>query len=57
MKKIMLVIISLIAIISLLNLVEKIEYNNAIKRCGNEKNIITKYTQQGDKYYSCKVER
>ena len=57
MKKIMLVIISLIAIISLLNLIEKTEYNNAIKKCGSEKNIITKYTQQGDKYYSCKVER
>lgn len=30
------------------------EYQKAISRCGNETNLITKYTSQGDKYYTCK---
>lgn len=33
------------------------EYKKAIARCGNEKNVITHYDLQGDKYYSCKVDK
>jgi len=60
MKKILVVIISIVAligIVSLLNLMEEKNYNNAIERCGSEDNLVINYTNQGDKYYSCKVER
>jgi len=60
MKKILVVIISIVAligIVSLLNLMEEKKYNDAIERCNGKDNVITNYTNQGDKYYSCKVER
>lgn len=30
-------------------------YQDAIARCKSEDNIQTKYTSQGDKYFTCKV--
>ena len=41
----------------LLQLQDQNEYNKAIERCGSVENLNTHYTQQGDKYYTCKVEK
>ena len=30
---------------------------NAIERCGGENNIVERHTNQGDRYYTCKVEK
>lgn len=30
---------------------------NAIERCSGENNIVERYTNQGDRYYTCKVEK
>lgn len=50
-------IIALLVFISLaglLNLIDTREYNKAVERCNGKDNVITSYTNQGDKYYSCK---
>ena len=41
----------------LLQLQDQHEYNKAIERCGSVENLNIHYTQQGDKYYTCKVEK
>lgn len=60
MKKIMSVIVGIIILVGVfkvLNFMEQREYQNAISRCGNEKNVVLRHTNQGDRYYSCKVEK
>lgn len=49
--------IALFGCFKLLQLQDQHEYNKAIERCGNVENLSTHYTQQGDKYYTCKVEK
>lgn len=50
-----LVIVVVVAIfITLLNVLDKSEERKAIARCNGKENIVTKYTNQGDKYYVCK---
>ena len=39
-----------------LNALDRHEYNRAIERCGAD-NIVERYTNQGDVYYTCKVEK
>lgn len=52
-----LLIVGIITIFTLLNKMEEKNYNDAIERCGSKDNLVINYTNQGDKYYSCKVER
>ena len=33
------------------------EYERAIERCGDAQNLVERYTNQGDVYYTCKVEK
>lgn len=59
-EKSLLFIICLIVIVIIgkaFALVDQHEYNRAVERCGNENNIVEKYTNQGDKYYTCKVDK
>jgi hypothetical protein len=49
--------IALFGCFKLLQLQDQYEYNKAIERCGSVENLNTHYTQQGDKYYTCKVEK
>lgn len=49
--------IALFGCFKLLQLQDQHEYNKAIERCGSVENLNTRYTQQGDKYYTCKVEK
>lgn len=49
--------LALIGCGKLLQLQDQHEYNKAIERCGSVENLNTHYTQQGDIYYSCKVEK
>ena len=49
--------IALFGCFKLLQLQDQHEYNKAIERCGNVENLNIHYTQQGDKYYTCKVEK
>ncbi len=54
-QKITLICIILLFISFLILIIVDIQNKqNAIERCGNENNIITKYTSTGDKYYICK---
>lgn len=39
-----------------LNALDKHEYNRAIEKC-DASNIVERYTNQGDIYYQCKVEK
>lgn len=60
MKKVLFIIISGVVMFGcykILVLQENVEKNNAISRCGSEKNIVEKYNQSGEKYYICKVEK
>lgn len=50
-------VIVLVIINIILTKMDTNNYNNAIERCGSEDNVITNYTNQGDKYYSCKVDK
>lgn len=49
--------VAILGCLKLLQLQDQHEYNKAIARCGNVENITTHYTQQGDAYYTCKVEK
>ena len=49
--------IALFGCFKLLQLQDQHEYNKAIERCRSVENLNTHYTQQGDKYYTCKVEK
>lgn len=51
-KLILVLIATLIMAIIILQSIENKNYNDALKRCNN--NVITKYTNTGDKYYVCK---
>ena len=59
MKKILVGVVLIIAIVGcvkLLELQDNYNKNNAIKTCGKN-NVVIKYTNQGDRYYTCKVEK
>ena len=60
MKEKMLMIIGmsllLIVVFKGLTILENNNKNNAIQECGKD-NIVMKYTNQGDRYYVCKVEK
>lgn len=49
-------VIAIIGCVKLLQLQDANEYKNAIKRCG-EDNVTTRYTNDGDKYYTCTIEK
>jgi len=50
-------IIGIVICILTLNKMSDNEYKKAINRCNGKDNVITSYTNQGDKYYSCKVDK
>ena len=59
-KKVMFYLVCGLAIVGcfkLLQLQDQNEYKRAVNRCGSKNNIVEHYTSQGDKYYSCKVEK
>lgn len=49
-----LLIIVLVGAVKVLNTLNEKEYQKAVSKCGSKENVITKYTNQGDKYYICK---
>ena len=57
MKKIIISIIAIVLCGVLLNAQDKHEYNKAVDRCNGANNIVEHYTQQGDRYFSCKIEK
>lgn len=60
LEKVIFYSLCLLAIIGcfwLLNLQDQYEEKRAIKRCDGKDNIVERYTNQGDKYYTCKVEK
>lgn len=57
MKEKMLIIVGIVIVVFALVGIDNNEYKKAVKRCGNENNIQINYTNQGDKYYTCKVEK
>lgn len=48
------ILLIFISLVGLLNLIDTKEYNKAIEYCNGKDNVITSYTNQGDKYYICK---
>lgn len=50
-------ILAIVGCFWLLNLQDQHEEKRAIERCGGKDNIVERYTNQGDKYYTCKVEK
>lgn len=50
-------VLALVGCFWLLNLQDKHEEQRAIERCGGKDNIVERYTNQGDIYYTCKVEK
>ena len=59
-EKVMLFVVCGVAIFGCckaLQLQDQHEKERAIARCGSESNLVEHYTQQGDVYYSCKVEK
>ena len=60
MKSILKGVFLIILIISCFQLLRGIENNNykkAIEKCNGKENVITKYTNSGDRYFICKVEK
>lgn len=60
LEKVIFYSLCLLAIIGcfwLLSLQDQYEEKRAIKRCDGKDNIVERYTNQGDKYYTCKVEK
>lgn len=51
-----LVLISALSIYGLVAL-DNYEKEKANTRCGGADNVVVRYTNQGDKYYQCKVEK
>lgn len=49
--------LALFGCVKLLQLQDQRIYELAIERCGSVENIKPYYTQQGDKFYTCKVEK
>ena len=50
-------IIGIVICILALNKMDDNEYKKAIDRCNGKDNVITNYTNQGDKYFTCKVDK
>lgn len=50
-------LLGIVGCIWLLNLQDQHERERAIKRCGGENNIVERYTNQGDLYFTCKAEK
>lgn len=60
MKKIFEIVVLIgivIVLLSGLKALDNYEKNRAIERCGGVDNIVEKYTNQGDIYYQCKIEK
>lgn len=60
MKEMLVIVIGLVVIAMLgkgIQAMDEQAKNNAIERCGGKSNVVEKYTNQGDRYYSCKVEK
>ena len=55
-KEIAITILFIIVATNVFNWLENENYKRVAKTCEKE-NIIIKYDNQGEKYYSCKVER
>ncbi len=53
------VVIILVGVLSIYGLValDNYEKEKANTRCGGADNVVVRYTNQGDKYYQCKVEK
>ena len=59
-KETLFVIVAILAIVGcfkLLQLQDQHEYQRAVERCGGESNITERYTNQGDKYDTCTIEK
>lgn len=59
-EKVLLFVICLLLVIGIgkvFALLDQHEYNRALDRCGNKDNVVEKYTKEGDKYYTCKVDK
>lgn len=52
----LLLIIILISAFNLLKLINESNYKKAINNCNGKDNVIIKYTKEGDKIFSCKVD-
>ena len=50
-------LLAIVGCFKLLQLQDQHEYNRAVERCGGESNIVQHYTNQGDKYYTCTIEK
>lgn len=57
MKKLFILIILIIICGKVLNAIDNKEYNRAVERCGNSDNVVERYTNLGDKYFTCKVDK
>lgn len=59
MKEMLIIVVGLVVIAMLgkgLQAMDEQAKNNAIERCGKD-NVVVRYTNQGDRYYQCKVEK
>ena len=50
-------IVGIVICILILNKMDNTEYKKAINRCNGKDNVVINYTNQGDTYYTCKVEK
>lgn len=50
-------VLAMVGCFKLLALQEQGVYNDAVERCGSANNLVEHHTQQGDTYYSCKVDK
>ena len=57
MKKLFILIIIVIICGKVLNAIDNKEYNRAVERCGNSDNVVERYTNLDDKYFTCKVDK
>ena len=60
MKEMLIIVVGLVVIAMLgkgLQAMDEQAKNNAIERCGGKSKVVEKYTNQGDRYYSCKDEK
>lgn len=55
--KVMLGIVIVFSLVKVLSFIDTNEYNKAIERCESKDNVIINYTNNGDKYYTCRVEK
>ena len=51
------VVIALIGCVKMLQWQDQKNYEYAVERCGSEENLVKHYTNEGDVYWTCKVEK